>query len=420
MQFPPGALNGLRIVDLTTVVMGPFATATLADLGADVIKVESLDGDMSRSVGAHRHEGMSAMTMNLQRNKRSVVIDLTTAEGREVLDDLVRTADMLITNLRPRSRDKLGITYQRLSGINPGLILCTAQAYGSDTAHRDYPAYDDIVQAASGAAKLSELVDGAPRFAPYVIADKVVGLYIVIAVLAAAMEKKVTGRGQEVDVPMVDSMIGFNLVEHFGGHTFSPAEGDFGWGRVLTPERTPHRTADGWICIMPYSTKNWNDFFTDAGRADLAGNPRYATVNDRHRHMGELLSAVREIAPSRTTADWLALCETRGIPASDLLDLAQAHEDEYVLGQELITERIHPTEGRYYATRTPFTMSRTPVAFTRHAPHLGEDTAAVLGELGYSDERIRSLSDGSIIKTTDTSVTDATVADATVADTTQA
>lgn len=402
MQFTPGALSGLRIIDLTTVIMGPFATATLADLGADVIKVENLDGDMSRGIGARRHEGMSALTMNLQRNKRSIAVDLASAQGRQVLDDLVQGADVLVTNLRPRSRDKLGITYERLSQLNPGLIFCTAQAYDSGSAYRDYPAYDDIVQAASGAAKLSELVDGQPRYAPYVIADKVVGLYIVIAVLAAALEKRTAGLGQAIDVPMVDSMIGFNLVEHFGGHTFAPAEGDFGWTRVLTPERVPQQTADGWICIMPYSSTNWNDFFTLAGRDDLVDNPRYATVDDRHRHMGELLSTVGKIAPQRTTADWLSLCEAHGIPASDLLDLANAHEDPYVLERELIIRREHPTEGDYYATRTPFTMSRTPVAFHRHAPHLGENTVDILRELGYSDELIQALDAASVVSAAST------------------
>ncbi|SFT00360.1 CaiB/BaiF CoA transferase family protein [Saccharopolyspora flava] len=399
MHPTPGALAGLRVIDLTTVIMGPFATATLADLGADVVKVESLDGDMTRSIGARRHEGMSALTLNLQRNKRSIAVDLNTEDGRTVLDDLVRSADVLVTNLRPRSREKLGITFERLSQINPGLILCTAQAYGSETASRDNPAYDDIVQAASGAAKLSELIDGEPRYAPYVIADKVVGLYIVIAVLSAAMTKRKTGVGQAVDVPMVDSMIAFNLVEHFAGRTFTPAEGDFGWARVLTPERVPHQTADGWICILPYSSKNWDDFFTAAGRQDLVGNPRYATVNARHRHMGELLTAVREVASERTTDEWLALCELHGIPASDLLDLGKAAENPYVLGQELITKREHPTEGEYYATRTPFAMSRTPVALHRHAPLLGENTVELLTGLGYTEDDIRALVDVGVVKT---------------------
>ncbi|WP_030520700.1 CaiB/BaiF CoA transferase family protein [Nocardia rhamnosiphila] len=400
MPLTPDALAGFRVIDLTTVIMGPFATVTLADLGADVIKIENLDGDMSRGIGSRRHEGMSALSMNLQRNKRSVALDLASAAGRRILDDLVRDADVLVTNLRPRSRDKLGLTYDRLSGINPGLILCTAQAYGSDTSYRDQPAYDDIVQAASGAAKLNELVDGTPRYAPYVIADKVVGLYIVIAILAAAMAKKATGLGQAVDVPMVDSMIAFNLVEHFGGHTFAPATGDFGWARVLTPERVPHRTADGWICIMPYSARNWNDFFAFAGRSDMVDNPRYTTVDDRHRHMGELLSAVGEAAPAHTTAEWLAFCAEHGIPAADLLDLADAHRNSYVRDQALITKYEHPTEGEYYATRTPFTMSRTPVSLRRHAPLLGADTAAVLADLGYSAQRIRGLTDAGVVATT--------------------
>lgn len=392
-----GALGGLRVVDLTTVIMGPFATVTLADLGAEVIKVENLDGDMGRGVGARRHPGMSALALNLHRNKKSVAVDLSAAEGQKILDDLVRDADVVVTNLRPGSRAKLGITFERMSAINPGVILCTAQAYGSTTRYGNAPAYDDIVQAASGTARLFELIDGEPRYAPYVIADKVVGLYIVVAVLAALVERSRSGRGQALDVPMVDAMIGFNLVEHLAGHTFSPPEGTFGWARVLVPERVPNRTSDGWICLMPYSTKNWNDFFSLVGRDDLVDHPRYATVNDRHRHMSELLSIVGESAPQRTTKEWLTLCESHGIPAADLLDLAHAHDDEYVRDRSLMIKRAHPSEGDYYTTRTPFDMSRTPITFSRHAPALGEDTESVLKDLGYTSERISSLIDQAAI-----------------------
>ncbi|KWX57006.1 CoA-transferase [Mycobacterium sp. NAZ190054] len=371
--------------------MGPFATATLADLGADVIKVEPPEGDMSRHIGSRRHDGMSALTLNLQRNKRSIVVDLAHRDGRKVLDDLVREADVLITNLRPRSRQRLGITWDRLSNVNPRLVYCHAQAYGSTTSRQDFPAYDDIVQAASGMTRLAERVDGSPRFAPYVVADKVVGLYLTTAILAALLHQRITGSGQEIDVPMVDAMISFSLVEHFGGHTFEPPVGDFGWSRVLVPERVPHRTADGWICIMPYSDANWRDFFDIAERPQLVDDPRYATVDDRHRHMGQLLSTVSEATPSRTTAEWLTLCGARGIPASDLLDLADAASDGYVRDQGLVTPRDHPSEGGYYTTTTPIYLSQTPVTFRRHAPQLGEHTDEVLKEIGYDADEVARL-----------------------------
>ncbi|MGJ9413909.1 CaiB/BaiF CoA transferase family protein [Aeromicrobium sp. CF4.19] len=390
-DLPPEALAGLRVVDLTTVIMGPYATVTLADLGADVIKVEPLAGDMSRHIGSRRNPGMSALTMNLQRNKRSIAADLSTDAGRAVLDELVRHADVLVTNLRPQSRDRLGITWDRLRDINPGLIFCTAQAYGSGTEQENFPAYDDIVQAASGMTRLAERVDGSPRFAPYVVADKVVGLYIVTAILAAVVHKKSTGNGQSIDVPMIDSMIAFNLVEHFGGNTFEPPAGEFGWARVLVPERVPHPTADGWVCIMPYSDANWRDFFKLAGLEELADDARYTSVDDRHRHMGELLSMIRDVTTRHTTAEWLSLCAAHNLPASDLLDLADAHTDPYVLSQELLLERAHPTEGQYYSTRTPFAMSQTPVGFKHHAPHLGEHTERILAEIGFSESEIQAL-----------------------------
>jgi len=399
MHAAPGALQGVRVVDLTSVIMGPLATVTLADLGADVVKVEPLHGDMNRRAGTGRHPDMSPLSLNLQRNKRSLALDLGAPEGRAVLDDLVRTADVLVTNLRPRSRERLGVTYDRLADLNPGLVLCTAQAYGQHTERRDDPAYDDIVQAASGAARLAEPVDGVPRFAPYVVADKVTGLYIVVAIMAALLERQRSGLGQAVDVPMVDAMIAFNLVEHLGGHTFEPVVEPFGWARVRTPERAPTRTADGWICIMPYSTRNWDDFFRVAGRDDLVGDPRFRELTDRYRLMGELLGVVRAATPARTTADWLQICTRLGIPAADVFDLAQAHTDPYVTGRGLLTERTHPTEGVYRTTRTPLDLSRTPVRFDRHAPHIGADTREVLTELGYSSEQVDELARQAVIGT---------------------
>ncbi|WP_425569628.1 CaiB/BaiF CoA transferase family protein [Pseudonocardia yuanmonensis] len=386
-----GPLQGVRVIDLTTVVMGPYATAVLGDLGADVVKVEPLDGDMTRGIGARRHAGMTAMTLNLQRNKRSIALNLREPDGLAALRRLVEDADVIVTNLRPRSRERLGITYEALSECNPRLVMCTAQAYSSRTELADSPAYDDIVQAASGAALLTDRVYGQPSYAPYVIADKVVALHIAVAALAAVLRARTTGRGQSVDVPMVDAMIAFNLVEHLGGHTFDPPEGDFGWSRILVAERRPHRTADGWICIMPYSDQNWRDFFALAGQPELADDPRFREVNVRHRNMNELLATVGQMARHRTTDEWLELCAKHEIPASELLDLAAVGEDDYVRERNLLRSVEHPSEGRYFVTPTPMDFSETPVGLTRHAPRLGENSAEILAQAGYSPGEVADL-----------------------------
>ena len=386
-----GALDGITVLDLTTVIMGPYATAVLGDLGAEVIKVESIDGDMTRRIGARRHEGMTALTLNLQRNKRSIALDLKTPQGRKILERLAQKADIVVTNLRPRSRAPLGLTYENLRGLREDIILCTAQAYAQDSPQCDYPAYDDMVQAASGAASLSERIDGSPRYSPYVVADKVSGLHMVIGILAALARREATGMGQHVEVPMVDTMIHFNLVEHFGGHTFDPAAGDFGWGRVLVPERTPYQTADGYVCLLPYSDANWVDFFHLAGLSHLADDPRFGDVNSRHNNMGDLLAAIHEVTPKQTTQEWLDACRTRNIPAAALLDLARVQDDPYVQEQSLVTRREHPTEGAYFSTLSPFRMSETPVSLRRHAPSLGQDTSELLATIGYSPVEIDQL-----------------------------
>ncbi|MEU0510071.1 MULTISPECIES: CaiB/BaiF CoA transferase family protein [Amycolatopsis] len=388
---PAGALAGVTILDLTTVVMGPYATAILGDLGADVIKVESLDGDMTRRIGARRNPGMSAMTLTLQRNKRSIALDLKKPEGRAILEQLVPLADVVVTNLRPRSRKPLGLTYEALRALRQDVILCTAQAYAEDSPWRDHPAYDDMVQAASGAASLAERVDGEPRYAPYVIADKVSGLHMVIGILAALAHRAATGSGQHVEVPMVDTMIHFNLVEHLGGHAFDPAEGDFGWGRVLVPERTPYRTADGYVCLMPYSDANWADFFEVAELGHLRDDPRFADVNSRHGNMSELHAEIHEVTPKRTTQEWLDLCRERNIPAAALLDLSRVNDDPYVREQALLTPEQHPTEGAYFSPAHPVRMSGSPAVLRRHAPRLGEDTAELLSAIGYSRDDIDDL-----------------------------
>ncbi|MCV7183831.1 CoA transferase [Mycolicibacterium murale] len=379
--------------------MGPFATSMLGDFGAEVIKVEALDGDITRRMGPQRNSGMTALTLGLQRNKRSIAMDLKTTEGRDILARLVRDVDIVVCNLRPQSRERLGLTYSELTAIRPDVILCTAQAYAQDSTRRNEPAYDDMVQAASGLTGLAEAVDGTPRYAPYVIADKVSGLYIVIAILTALYHRAATGAGQHVEVPMVDAMIHFNLVEHLSGQTFSPPVGDFGWSRVLVAERAPYRTADGYVCILPYTDANWRDFFALTGLTDLLTDPKFTDVDNRHQNMGYLHAVIGEITPHKSTQQWLDLCRDRNVPASGLLDLAQVTDDPYVTEQGVLQRRTHPTEGDYFSALTPIRLSESPVGLQRHAPVLGAHTAEVLTELGYTEEDISRLSDTAVVMT---------------------
>lgn len=374
-----GPLERLTVLDLTTVIMGPYATAMLADLGAEVIKIEAPGGDMTRHIGRSSRGDLGPLTLNLQRSKRSVVLDLYDPADRERLDTLVASADAVITNLRPRSRARLGLTYERLTSVRPDIVLCTAQAYGSTSSRADEPAYDDIVQAASGFAMIPTLAGEEPSYTRSVIADKLSSFAINQAVLAALVHRERTGTGQWVDVPMVDTMISFNLVEHLYEGTNLDYPGEIGWTRILAPNRRPMRTADErWVCLLPYSDDNWKRILTFIGRADLVDDPRTRTMNDRNANMGFLLGLIHEAARERTTDEWLEFCADVGIPAAELLDLRRAHEDPYVRERGIMLASEHPDEGKYWALPLPVRFSRTPVSRPRPAPRLGADNESLL------------------------------------------
>src|SRR5258706_5656105 len=256
MSAPAGPLAGVTVIDLTSVVLGPLATQILGDLGANVIKIEPPEGDIARAAGVARNPGMISIHLAVNRNKRSVVLDLKQPAGAAVLRRLIGRADVLVHNMRAAAITRLGFDYAAVAALNPGIVYCAAYGFGESGPYRDYPAYDDLIQARSGVAALGGVNAPAPAFAPTIMADKTVGLTALYAVLAALFHRARTGQGQAIEVPMFETMVAFMMVEHLGGLTFEPPLGPAGYARVLAPDRRPHRTTDGHVAILPYTTRH--------------------------------------------------------------------------------------------------------------------------------------------------------------------
>lgn len=375
-----GPLDGYRVVDLTSVLMGPLATRILGDLGADVIRVEPTDGDMLRRLGPKRSEDMGWFVLNLQRNKRSVALDLRSDEGATALRDLLAGADAFVTNLRRRALDRLGLDPATVAALNPRLVQCVANGFGSTGPYADRTAYDDVVQSMSGIAALPEWFGEPPRFVPTVLGDKVAGLHIVYAVVAALLRRERTGIGEHIEVPMAECLAAFTLVENLAGHTLVPPEGPIGYDRMRTPHRRPRAAADGWFCFLPYSDRNWHDFLTAAGRPDLADDPRFATRASRHEHADEVWHEIDVVLAARTVAEWLEECERLSVPAAPINRLEELSDDPHFAAVGLLRTVEHPTEGPYRLVMDPVRFSGGDGGLRRPAPALGQHTAELLAE----------------------------------------
>jgi crotonobetainyl-CoA:carnitine CoA-transferase CaiB-like acyl-CoA transferase len=338
---------------------------------------------------------MSAMSLALNRNKRSIALDLKAPAGRDALLDLVATSDVFVTNMRPKALARLGLTDTDLRSRRPDLIYCSATGFGSDGPYADKAAYDDVIQAVSGLASLAAWFGDRPAYLPSIIADKITALHITYAILAALYHRAMTGEGNAIEVPMAEAMAAFNLVEHLGGHTFEPPVGQFSYQRVRSKHRRPRRSADGWVCILPYSDRNWRDFFELAGRPDLADDERFTSINARLANVDSLYGMLDEMVAARSTSEWLELCDRLSIPAVPVVELERVGEDPHFAAVELIGEHRHPTEGRYRMARDPIRYASGNTGVVRHAPRLGEHTAEVLAELGYDDDRISMVMGGS-------------------------
>jgi crotonobetainyl-CoA:carnitine CoA-transferase CaiB-like acyl-CoA transferase len=388
--FTPGALDGIRILDLSSVIMGPYATQILGDLGADVICVEGPAGDTNRIMGPGPVQGMSAVGLNLLRNKRNVCLDLKQPEARDACLRLAATCDVVVTNLRPGPLRRLGLHYETIRAVRPDIVMCQAHGWPSDTPAADRPAYDDVIQAASGISHTFTLQSGTPAMAPTLIADKVCGLTIVYAVLAALFHRERTGEGQFVEVPMIDAITSFTLVEHGCAAIPEPPLGTAGYGRIVAADRRPFASLDAWIAVLPYSTANFNDIFREGGRDDLVDDPRLVDAATRNRYTGELYSLVAPIIATRTTQFWVDFCAEHDIPAGAVRTL-----DEVVAELPLAE---HPRAGGYRRIMPAARLSATPVAVRREAPMRGEHGREVLREAGLTDAEVDALVAGGALR----------------------
>ena len=393
-----GPLKGVRVLDLTTVLMGPYATQILAEYGAEVLKVEPPEGDGTRGIGPMRSPGMGAIFLNANRGKRSMVLDLKRPEARAALLRLAENMDVLIYNVRPQAMARLGLSYEEVRAVNPRIVYVGVFGYGRAGPYGDRPAYDDLIQGAAGLPALSLMAGSpTPRYVPTTIADRTVGLSAVGAILAALLHRERSGEGQSVDVPMFETMTQFVMGDHLGGRSFVPAEGPAGYARLLAHERRPYPTRDGHICALIYSNRQWKSFCALIGQPQMfEADPRLASLTTRTQHIDALYRFVAEQMPMRTTAEWMQALEEADIPCMPMHTPDSLLDDPHLRAVGFFSPVEHPSEGTLLSMSVPSTWSHSPPGPTRPAPRLGEHTAEVLRELGYDEAAILAVTQGGV------------------------
>jgi crotonobetainyl-CoA:carnitine CoA-transferase CaiB-like acyl-CoA transferase len=382
-----GPLAGVRIVDMSTVVFGPFATMIMGDLGAEVIKIENPSGrqpgDDMRYAGRSPTGDLGPIFMALNRNKKSVALDCKTPDGHAALALLLKDTDVFFHNVRTEGMKRLGFSYEDVKAINPSIVYVHCSGFDANGQYGGRPAYDDLIQAASGYSALYEMRDGAgPGYAPGLIADKTTGLFAVYATLAALYHRERTGEGQFVQVPMFESFTFFNLVENLYGETFVPATGRMGYTRSVNPRRKPYRTKDGYIAIVPYSDGQWAEFFRLGGRDGVFRDPRFSTYKARTENSEALYGIIEDVALSRTTAEWLDVLTKAGIPVMCYNTLSDVLRDPHLKSIDFFQEAMHPKAGLHRSMRHPVRFSGTPIDLAKPAPTLGADTDDIIQPAG--------------------------------------
>ena len=373
-------LKGLRVIDLSTVVLGPYATQLVADLGADVIKVEPVGGDVFRAARPGREGGDGAGFLNLNRNKRSIALDLTRAEDQTILADLVATADVFVHNLRDASAEKLGVDYASIKAKRNDIVYCSARGFGQGL-YGDEPAYDDCIQAASGLAWLNADDKGTPRFVRTILCDKVAGLHLAFAIAAGVASRERTGEGCHIETPMYEAMASFLLIEQLSGQSFVPPLPDRGYGRLNAAGRRPYPTRDGYVAIMPYTAAQWRRFLQIIGKEELADSPRITNGEMRSRHIEELYELIEQSAPARTTEEWLSVLRDADVPCAPVNRLEDLPDEPHLAGAGFFKSMTHPAEGELLYAASPYTIEGAQKRPDHPAPALNADRDEILAEL---------------------------------------
>ena len=387
-----GPLAGIKVLEMTSVVLGPWACQILGDMGAEVIKVEAPRGDSNRALGPYRnHPDMAALFLTCNRNKRCIVLDLKQDSGRAAALKLAAEADVMVHNFRPQAMQRLQLDYEAIKAVNSKIIYCATYGYGKAGPYGAKGALDDSIQAASGAAYLQAAAFGEPRYLPTVVADKTTALTVVYAVLAALFHRERSGQGQEIEVPMFETMVHFLMAEHLWGLSFEPPIGKAGYTRLMSLQRRPYKTKDGYIAVLPYMNDHWVTFCEAAGAPQLATDERFDSMGARLKNIDATYAETGKLLATRTTAEWLEIFDATNVPTMVVNSPDDLVNDPHLQAIDFFKIADHPTEGQIRMTDFPVNFSETQAEVRQMAPRLGEHSAEILKELGLSQASIDAM-----------------------------
>ena len=385
-------LKGIKVIDASSILMVPYCTRLLADMGAEIIKVETISGDNTRYIGPSVNKGMAAVFLNINRNKKSISVDLKSADGRLIIYKLIKKSDVFVSNIRKASLERLKLTHTDFIKINPKIITANAVGFSSKGPYAGLPAFDDTIQAISGMAAYQETYSDQPSYTSGATADKVTGLMLGMSILSALFNREKNGEGTELEVPMMETMVDFTLVEHLYGYNFLPPKAPPVYPRQSSPNRKPYKTLDGYIAVLPYSDDQWLRFFSIIKKENILKDPKFSSLETRNQNIDELYKILSEELKKRNTSYWIKNLREQDIPATKVNFPKDLFEDEHLERTNFFKVQDHPTEGKLLYPSFPVEFNEDETfSESLHAPSLGENTKEILTDLGYSEFEIESF-----------------------------